>query len=111
MDLPMLSLSFKEWCLLCHDLFRKEPRFKLLGSLYEELKTINPNSKIDLQHIQNIGKKFIRFLKVCKKSENGLYFIQPGRFLINDTQNLFSSFFSATQFGIIIWRQTEQLQF
>ncbi|MEH6628755.1 MAG: YcjX family protein [Motiliproteus sp.] len=82
LDLPLMEMSFSEWCSQCAALFTKEPRASLLGSLLKELQQLDPLAPFDEETLNELKLKYVEFLKHCKYKTHALSLIQPGRFLI-----------------------------
>jgi len=82
LDLPLLDMTYQDWCKQCSAQYTTEPRHELLGELFNDLKALNPLSKVNEQDLIQLNKRYKSFLKKCKSHSNSLSFIQPGRFLV-----------------------------
>ncbi|MDQ6992528.1 MAG: YcjX family protein [Mariprofundus sp.] len=82
LDLPMLDLSYRAWCMQSLAQYSDEPRKQLMGDLLTDLQQLDPFAKADLATIEELNGRYKVFLKRCKSHGNTLGFIQPGRFLI-----------------------------
>ncbi len=82
LDLPLMDMSYAEWCSQCAAQFTLEPRASLLANLLSELQTLDPLAPYNETTANQLNQKYCEFLKRCKYSEHALSVIQPGRFLI-----------------------------
>jgi len=82
LDLPMLKMTYRDWCKQCLAQYSTEPRHHLLGELLSDLQGLDPFAQADLATLEALNDRFKIFLKACKSHGNSLGFIQPGRFLI-----------------------------
>ncbi|MEH6649689.1 MAG: YcjX family protein [Motiliproteus sp.] len=82
LDLPLMQMSFAEWCSQCAAQFTQQPRLSLAGDLTAELQQIDPLAQYDAQAIDALHSQYANFLKRCKNEQHALSLIQPGRFLI-----------------------------
>ncbi len=80
LDLPLLSMSFQQWCLDCQSLFRESARRELLGSLFDDLAELDPLAEMDKTTVESLHKRYVAFLHNC--SSSGLSLLQPGRFIL-----------------------------
>lgn len=82
LDLPLLEMDYREWSIDSYQLFNKEPRKTLLGSLLDDLNRLDPLAKADEGEIFALHRAYVSFLKRCRAER--LSVIQPGRFLLED---------------------------
>lgn len=82
LDLPLLELSFEEWSANMLKLCEEEPRYTLSSEWRAFLETIPLNGPADEDRMRQASQLYTDFLLICKKSKNGLSFLQPGRFTV-----------------------------
>jgi predicted YcjX-like family ATPase len=82
LDLPLMDMSYTDWCSQCTAQFTLEPRASLLADLLAQLQTLDPLAPYDDAVAKALNEKYCEFLKRCKYSEHALSVIQPGRFLL-----------------------------
>ncbi len=82
LDLPLMDMSFSEWCSQCAAQFTQEPRASLLGGLLNELQQLDPLAPFNEVKLTALKQQYVEFLKRCKEQTHALSLIQPGRFLI-----------------------------
>ena len=84
LDLPLLSMSYAQWCQECLRIFSLPPRSDFIGPLKETLGNIDPLAPIDPPMLATLHSEYVEFLKQCKEAPHELSLIQPGRFLLPD---------------------------
>jgi uncharacterized protein len=80
LDLPLLDMTFAQWCQELTEMCEQEPRVSLAQdwlAYMEKLDAAEPASDEQLREAANL---YTQFLFETKKSEHGLSFLQPGRF-------------------------------
>ena len=82
LDLPLLSMSFEQWCGDCASLFAQSPRRELLGDDYRRLLDINADDRADESVLNDLHGRFVKFLQQAKASEKRLSLLQPGRYVL-----------------------------
>lgn len=82
LDLPLLDMSYAQWCAQCNALYNSEPRKTFLGPLLEQLQMLDPLARAQQETLNQLCATYKRFLQYCKAHTNSLSLIQPGRFLI-----------------------------
>jgi predicted YcjX-like family ATPase len=82
LDLPLMEMSYADWCSQCTAQFTLEPRASLLAGLLGELQTLDPLAPYDETVAKKLNLEYCEFLTRCKHSEHALSVIQPGRFLL-----------------------------
>lgn len=85
-DLPMLSLSYRDWCLDTGRLMQKAPRADVDPALLTDLIALDPMVSADNAVIDGLFKRYQQFLRLCK--QQGLTLLQPGRALLDDSSRL-----------------------
>ncbi len=79
LDLPLLELSYEQWCQQILELCKQEPRLSLSEQWRAFLDTFNPNDQVNETIIREASVLYTDFLYKCKK-QYGLNLLQPGRF-------------------------------
>ncbi|WP_421863163.1 YcjX family protein [Motiliproteus sp.] len=82
LDLPMMQMSYVDWCAQSSRLFNQPPRLELIGDLLEQLQQLDPLASYDEATCQRLRQAYVAFLKRCKGGEHSLSLVQPGRFLL-----------------------------
>jgi len=85
LDLPLRNMSYQRWCQQCLALYQAQPRRELLGDLFNELQLIDPLAAVDHEVLSDLNKRYTKFLHACKYQEHSLSLIQPGRFLLPES--------------------------
>lgn len=86
LDLPLLQMGFAEWSHGVLDLCAAGTRRKLAAPWLARMSEIDPDRPYgrasDLaSDILSVSRAYHAFLQECRKEENGLKLLQPGRFL------------------------------
>lgn len=81
LDLPLLGMTFGQWCEQMRALLDAEPRASLAGDLRERLLAIDPAAACDADLLKQLTEEWTAFLLRCR-SEAGLSRNQPGRFML-----------------------------
>ncbi|MBP2290411.1 YcjX family protein [Azospirillum rugosum] len=81
LDLPLLHQSFAEWSALTLDLAGRPPRDELSQSWRGWLATIDPAAPAEEEEARRGAALYTDYLHACRRSENLLSLIQPGRFV------------------------------
>jgi predicted YcjX-like family ATPase len=81
LDLPLLGMTFGQWCEQMRALLDAEPRASLAGDLRERLLAIDPAAACDADLLRQLTDEWTAFLLRCR-SEAGLSRNQPGRFML-----------------------------
>ena len=82
LDLPMLALSFEQWSAQTLALCQEEPRLTLSAEWRGLVQTLDVGQKAEESLLRQISHLYTDFLMVCKSTQYGLSFLQPGRFTI-----------------------------
>ncbi len=85
-DLPMLSLNYRDWCLDTGRLMQKSPRDAIDPGLVADLTTLDPLANADSAVIDALFSRYQHFLRLCK--QQGLTLLQPGRALPDESGQL-----------------------
>jgi predicted YcjX-like family ATPase len=80
LDLPLLKLSYKEWCEKCWNDFQSPVKKDLAKSFLSSLENVNWFETIDEEQIAQLSQTYTGFLFECKS--HGFEVIQPGRFVL-----------------------------
>jgi len=80
LDLPMLELSFADWSVRTLARLRAEPRARLCAGFLAFLQTMAPGEVADEARLRRGHLLYREALEACR-SQLGLRYLQPGRFL------------------------------
>ncbi|MGY8809601.1 MAG: YcjX family protein [Pseudomonadales bacterium] len=80
LDLPLLNMSYGQWCEQMAQWLGQPPRVELASTLHERLQAIDPTADADTQELATLADHWAKFLQRCR-SEAGLSRNQPARFL------------------------------
>jgi len=80
LDLPLLNLSYGQWCEQMAEWLERPPRAELAVELRAHLQTIEPEAAADEQVLGELAEQWTAFLQRCR-TEAGLSRNQPARFL------------------------------
>lgn len=79
LDLPLLDMDYRAWCVQCHSLFNRAMRLSIGCSFIERLKSVDPLETISELELQALWQEQLTFLKASQQA--GLTMTQPGRWL------------------------------
>ena len=79
LDLPLLSQSFKEWS-QAQQAVHKDKRAELAEEWLQAVKKLDLFAKADENLLADLSESYTAYLLKCK--ENGMQYIQPGRFVL-----------------------------
>ncbi|EXI62078.1 hypothetical protein MHD_01490 [Mannheimia granulomatis] len=79
LDLPLLSLSFKEWSQTQQSV-HKEERAELAQPWLQAVKNLDLFAKADENQLAELSQAYTSYLLECKA--RGMQYIQPGRFVL-----------------------------
>jgi predicted YcjX-like family ATPase len=82
LDLPLLTLSYREWSVQALKLSYEEPRRRLAGRWHAHLATLDPQGGEDEQAALGAAKLFTDYLRACRDARYALSLLPPGRFLM-----------------------------
>ncbi|MCU0791024.1 MAG: YcjX family protein, partial [Nitratireductor sp.] len=82
LDLPLLTMSFEEWSRQAMALSRLPNREKLAKAWHARLKAHAPDSPASEEAAEELARSFTAYLAACRKDENALSTLPPGRFLM-----------------------------
>src|SRR6202521_1504725 len=82
LDLPLLTMSYREWSAQAVKLSYEEPRRKLASRWHAHLAMLDPGSGEDEQAALTAAKLFTDYLRACRDARYALSLLPPGRFLM-----------------------------
>ncbi|WP_299203686.1 YcjX family protein [uncultured Amphritea sp.] len=85
-DLPLLKMSFRDWCVQVEKQLSRAPRNQLPNNPLAALNALDPFSAYDAAAIETLRDTYSDFLHACKQQSPPLTIIQPGRFIEPGTQ-------------------------
>lgn len=77
LDLPLLQLSFRDWCQQQQALFAEEPRASLGAEFREQIAAIDWQQPVSDHTLGELSASYNRFLQACRSA--ALSLLQPGR--------------------------------
>ena len=80
-DLPLLKMNFREWCVQVNNQLSAAPRNKFAHNPADLLKAVNPFAEYDPATVDKRRAVYIDFLQACKQQSPPLTILQPGRFI------------------------------
>jgi predicted YcjX-like family ATPase len=95
LDLPMLSLSYRDWSHRADELATSGRRAELATSWREQANALDPDAAENPFELARVGRSYVDYLKQCRAEH--LYYLQPGRFTSNSSGLLESVFFPVTR--------------
>ncbi|MGI9372376.1 MAG: YcjX family protein [Hyphomicrobiales bacterium] len=82
LDLPLLDLSYAEWCQKTLEIAHKAPRQALAKDWVEFISALNPLNPEDEAKARQAAQKFTSYLHACREDDYALSTVAPGRFLM-----------------------------
>ncbi|WP_288129507.1 YcjX family protein [Microbulbifer sp.] len=82
MDLPLLHMSFTEWCRQQGSLLASSPRAEIAPELLQRLQALTPEDTADTRELDGLWQDYRQFLRDCR-SVHKLSYLQPGRALLD----------------------------
>src|SRR5947209_1074861 len=82
LDLPLLTMSYREWSAQALRLSYEEPRRELASRWHAHLETLDPAADEDEQAALAAAKLFTEYLRACRDARYALSLLPPGRFLM-----------------------------
>jgi uncharacterized protein len=82
LDLPLMDMSYEEWCKQIQQLITEEPRKSYAENWIQACQQLQAASRFDERAVEALADKFRSFLLKCKTSEHRLSNLQPGRFIL-----------------------------
>jgi len=82
LDLPLLTMSYREWSAQALKLSYEEPRRKLASRWHAHLAALDPQAGEDEQAALTAAKLFTDYLRACRDARYALSLLPPGRFLM-----------------------------
>ncbi|TLU76033.1 YcjX family protein [Mannheimia varigena] len=108
LDLPLLSLSYKEWS-QTQQTVHKDERAKLAQDWLQAVKKLDLFAKTDENVLADLSQQYTDYLLACKAQ--GMQYIQPGRFVL-PTENAKGApvfqFFPLLDLSESDWEKLEQ---
>ncbi len=80
LDLPLLKLSYRQWCEQCWREFQSPVKKVLASDFVSSVETVSWLEEINEEQIAQLSQTYTDFLFACK--EEGFEVIQPGRFVL-----------------------------
>lgn len=108
LDLPLLSLSYKEWS-QTQQAVHKDKRFELAQPWLQAVKKVDLFAKTNENLLADLSQQYTDYLLACKAE--GMQYIQPGRFVL-PTENSKGApvfqFFPLLDLNQAEWEKLEQ---
>ncbi len=82
LDLPLLAMSFPEWSRQAMALSRLPSRARLAKAWHAKLKSADPVKPASEETAEDLARAFTGYLAACRRDENALSTLPPGRFLM-----------------------------
>lgn len=82
LDLPMLTLSFEQWCQQQHALFAASPRTKVAADWMEQQRTMDWLAPASDSQLLTLVEQYRRLLQQLREPPYNLSLLQPGRLLM-----------------------------
>lgn len=79
LDLPMLSLSYRDWSLQMEELANSGSRIRMSKDWQEQVAGLDPTAPESAFELTRVGQAYVDYLRRCRASH--LHYLQPGRFL------------------------------
>jgi uncharacterized protein len=80
LDLPLLSMSYAQWCEQCQREMHSPKRQVLAQALTEKIAALDINAPADEVVMQTLAGAYAQYLHACQQA--GFQLLQPGRFLL-----------------------------
>lgn len=82
LDLPLMDMTYEEWCQQNQQLLTSEPRQSYSADWVRAFEQVKAGERFDERTVERLAEKFREFLLRCKDSEHRLSNLQPGRFIM-----------------------------
>ena len=82
LDLPLLTMSYRDWSAQALKLSYDEPRRKIASRWHAHLETLDPDAHEDEQAALTAAALFTDYLRACRDARYALSLLPPGRFLM-----------------------------
>lgn len=79
LDLPLLEMSFEQWCEQQRSLFAREPRATVASGWLSQLQAIDWHAPVDEGVMRRLSDGFAELLQQLRAAPYGLSLLQPGR--------------------------------
>lgn len=88
LDLPLLAMSFSQWSNQAFEMAELPNRVKLSSKWRSLVKKTNCDAILDEALAIDLAREFTQYLHACRRDENALSTLPPGRFLMpGDLEN------------------------
>lgn len=88
LDLPLLELSFAQWCQQQFSLFAAEPRASLAADWIDKVRQVDWQAPADVALLDALSLEFSRILQQLRQPPYNLSLLQPGQLAIPDSPPL-----------------------
>src|SRR5947208_12166592 len=82
LDLPLMTMSYREWSAQALQLSYEEPRRELASRWHAQLAKLDPTGPEDEQAVLTAAGLFTDYLRACRDARYALSLLPPGRFLM-----------------------------
>lgn len=82
LDLPLINLTYQQWCYNTIAASRLAPRASMARDWYKHLQTLDADAAANELEVQKSASLFTAYLASCRKDEISLSTLPPGRFLL-----------------------------
>ncbi|XPV76799.1 MAG: YcjX family protein [Desulfovibrio sp.] len=82
LDLPLLDMTYAEWCSMSMELCDSAVRAQLAAPWLSAMHGMNPSETAEEEQVRNVSELYTEYLHACKASSADLSIIQPGRFVL-----------------------------
>ncbi|MFK7901703.1 MAG: YcjX family protein, partial [Nitratireductor sp.] len=82
LDLPLLGMSYEQWCVQAFELSQQGERKKLAKEWHALLDSHDVNAPADEMVAKKMSSAFTQYLRDCRQDNTALSTLPPGRFLM-----------------------------
>lgn len=82
LDLPLLGMDFQSWSMQALELAKHPPRDKLAKQWLAQIGTVDAQTSHNDIKAEKLASVFTEYLSDCRRDENALSTLPPGRFLM-----------------------------
>lgn len=82
LDLPLLAQDYAQWSTQALEMSKLPNRIKLARKWHLQLEKTDANAPLDEVEAIKLSQEFTQYLLACKRDENALSTLPPGRFLM-----------------------------
>lgn len=79
LDLPLLHMTFEQWCQQQQELFAAEPRASVAAHWINQTRLIDWHAPADDRVLDQLAQQFSDILQQLRSAPHGLSLLQPGR--------------------------------